>query len=176
MATYVRIKELSGKENANLIKVLKYIAEKEGYLSCGNIQYRKLFNKFLKPKFIQVSRKYIFSNRSVSISRKQYNRLRVYVRGQFSINTAVYLIALYEIMLNYNEHSGLTPCIDDISYTSYIVNVLKREINTILNLYHHNLCYLSANDVAIFEQIRDDFIYIDNQTGGNSRKIYNNIW
>ena len=122
MVTYIAIKELNGKENDRLIQVLRYIADEEGCMSCGNVQFRKLYYQVLRPKFIETARRDIFNGRSVTISIKQYKRLRKYTRGRFSINTAVYLLTLYEIMLGYNKKASLLPHIDGITYTEYIVD------------------------------------------------------
>ena len=43
MITYEKIKSIRGKDNKNIIEVLRYIATKEKYIICGNIQYRKLY-------------------------------------------------------------------------------------------------------------------------------------
>ena len=101
MPTYARLKKLAGKENDRIVEVLRYIAKNEGYLSCGNVQYRKLYYEVLRDWFVKASQKDIFRGRVVTVSIKQYRRLRKYIRGKFSINTAVYLMGLYDIMLSY---------------------------------------------------------------------------
>ena len=121
MATYIKLKKLAGKENAHMIKILRYIAETEGYMSCGNVHFRRLYYEVLREKFISTSQNSYFQGRAVTISIRQYRRLRQYIRGKFSINTAVYLMALYDIMLSYQKKTGIVPCIDNITYTQYIV-------------------------------------------------------
>ena len=112
MATYIKLKKLAGKENAHMIKILRYIAETEGYMSCGNVHFRRLYYEVLREKFISTSQNSYFQGRAVTISIRQYRRLRQYIRGKFSINTAVYLMALYDIMLSYQKKTGIVPCID----------------------------------------------------------------
>lgn len=175
MPTYARIKQVKGKENERLIEVLRYIAKKEGYMSCGNVQFRRLYYVFLKDKFKLAAEKY-FSDRDVDISYRQYKRLRKYVRGKFSINTAVYLVALYDIMLEYRKKTDFVPCINDITYTEYIVDILIKHIKIIINRNNGAAIYLADKDLDIFRSIHTDLEAIDNVTGVNSFKLYNNIW
>lgn len=176
MPTYMRIKQLSGKENDHMIEVLRYIAWKEGYISCGNVQFKRLYYGVLREKFVLTSKKDLFQGRTVTISIRQYRRLRKYIRGRFSINTAVYLLALYDIMLDYNQETGLEPRIGNITYTQYIVDLLLSQINIILDPNNNNPDYIDPNDYEIFSAIYDDFVRLDNITGGNDFKLYNNIW
>lgn len=177
MQRYERINQIRNKENKNLIKVLRYIALKEGYLSEGNIQYKKLFKNVLKPKFIEIAIENDEGRRS--ISRRQYNCLRKYKHGKFPINICIYLQALYEIMLGYQQEADLTPRIDDVSYTEYILNYLRDQIEFIV-VYnnqngnsHNNIDEIHLNILNI---IYDSITSLDNTSGKNLFKIYNNIW
>lgn len=173
MATYAKIKEIKDKENKNLIKVLKYIAEKEGYLKGENIEYRKLYYGFLRDEFLDTANS-INANLNVNgfkVSYKQFKRLRIYRRGRFPIHTAVYLLSLYEIMYRYKKKLNLGKVKDNISYTTYIANELKEEIETILILNNVDPILKKT-----FRDVSNDFVNLDNITGRRSRKIYNNIW
>lgn len=176
MATYIKLKKLAGKENAHMIKILRYIAETEGYMSCGNVHFRRLYYEVLREKFISTSQNSYFQGRAVTISIRQYRRLRQYIRGKFSINTAVYLMALYDIMLSYQKKTGIVPCIDNITYTQYIVDILVSQIDIILHPNNNDPEYIDPADYAILSAVYDDFVNLDNATGGNSFKLYNNIW
>ena len=118
----------------------------------------------------------MFQGRIVTISMRQYRRLRKYTRGSFSINTAVYLMALYDIMYGYQKKTGFVPRIDNITYTQYIVGLLLSQINIILHPDNNNLEHIDPGDYAIFSAIYDDFVNLDNAVGGNDFKLYNNIW
>lgn len=176
MPTYIQIKKLVGKENDHMIEVLRYIAKKEGYMSCGNVQFKRLYYGVLREKFILASQKDIFQGRIVTISIRQYRRLRKYIRGKFSINTAVYLMALYDLMLSYQKKTGIVPCIDDTTYTQYIVALLLSQIDIILHPDNNNPEHIDPTDYAIFSAIYNDFVNLDNAVGGNAFKLYNNIW
>lgn len=176
MRTYMKIKQLSGKENDRMIQVLRHIAKEEGYISCGNVQFKKLYYNVLKEKFVLTSKKDLFQGRMVTISIRQYRRLRKYTRGRFSINTAVYLLALYDIMYGYQEKPGFVPHIDNITYTQYVVDLLLSQINIILDPNNNNPDYIAPDDYEIFSAIYNDFVKLDNITGGNDFKLYNNIW
>lgn len=165
-----------GKENDHLIEVLRYIAKTEGYISCGNVQFNKLYYGVLREKFMLASQKDIFQGRTVNISIRQYRRLRKYKRGKITINTAVYLLALYDIMLSYKKKTGIVPCIDDITYTQYIVDLVLSQIDIILHLDNNNPDYIDSAEYAIFSAIYEDFVNLDNAVGFNNLKIYNNIW
>ena len=169
MTTYVKIKEMKGKENKNVIRVLQYIAEKQGYMRGNEIQYRKLYYDFLKDKFLNNAKKSNLSGFTVSI--RQYRRLKVYRKGRFSIHTAVYLLTLYEIMLGYKEKANIGNIENNISYTTYIVNDLKTEINRVLTLPGAPPVLIDA-----LKKVYDDFNTLDNKTGNSKIKIYNNIW
>ena len=176
MYTYAKIRQLNGKENQNLIKVLKYIATEENYLSGEEIQYKKLYKNVLKPKFIEVAQKYNISRKC--ISKRQYTHLRKYKSGKFPINITIYLLALYEIMLDYRKKADLTPLINDISYTKYILNDLRYKINVIVNTNEDNINTIHIDPVyrVLFNEIYDRIIDLDTITGTDSYKIYNNIW
>lgn len=178
MQKYERIEQIRDLENKNMISVLRYIASKKGYLSEGNIQYKNLFKNVLKPKFKEVA----FKNdeNPKGISRKQYKSLIKYRRGRFPVNICLYLQALYEIMLSFNQEAEITPKINDISYTEFILNYLREQIVYIVissNLnergYNNNIDDLQQNT---FSEIYDKIITLDNASGENSPKIYNNIW
>ena len=169
MATYVKIKEIKDKENKSIVQVLKYIAEKEGYMSGKDIQYKKLYYFFLRDKFLKTAKKCGVNDFTVSI--KQYKRLRIYRKGKFSIHIAVYLLTLYEIMYNYKKKASIGNVVNDISYTTYIVNDLKNEIHRILMTGG-----VSPILQQIFQQIYSEFIDLDNKTGRRNNRIYNNIW
>ena len=178
MQRYEKINQIRDMENKNMIAVLRYIASKEGYLSEGNIQYKSLFNNVLKPEFIQIA---IASNESRKcISRRQYNRLRKYKHGKFPINICIYLHALYEIMLGYQQEAEITPKADDFSYTEYILNYLRDQIEYIVANYNQNENgqnnTVDETHQNIFNTIYDRIIYLDNTCGENGLKIYNNIW
>ena len=144
-------------------------------MSCGNVQFKTLYYEVLREKFIAASQKDIFRDRTVTISIRQYRRLRKYIRGRFSINTAVYLMALYDTMLSYQKKPGFEPCIENITYTQYIVDLLVSQIDIILHP-DNNFEHIDPTDYAIFSAIYDDFVNLDNATGGNNFKLYNNIW
>jgi len=176
MPTYIQIKKLVGKENDHMIEVLRYIAKNEGYMSCGNVQFKRLYYGVLREKFILASQKDIFQGRIVTISIRQYRRLRKYIRGKFSINTAVYLMALYDLMLSYQKKTGIVPCIDDTTYTQYIVALLLSQIDIILHPDNNIPEHIDPTDYTIFSAIYNDFVNLDNAVGGNDFKLYNNIW
>ena len=176
MPTYIKIKKLVGKENDHMIEVLRYIAKNEGYMSCGNVQFKKLYYRVLKEKFLLASQNAIFQGRIVTISIRQYRRLRKYIRGSFSINTAVYLMALYDIMLGYQKKAEIVPCIENITYTQYIVDLLLSQIDIILHPDNNNPDLVDPADYAVFSAIYDDFVSLDNAVGENDFKLYNNIW
>lgn len=177
MITYIPIRELRGKKNKNLEKVMRYIAKKEGYLnSNGEIQLRNLFNKVIKPEIIKIIQE---NNLSIAYSRKQFKRMRTDKRGRFPINIVVYLCALYNIMLNYNEEkpSSLKPFVDHITYTQYIVGELKNYLGIIVNQHNHIDDYLAPQMMdVIFRIYNQDFHELDEYTGQNKFKIYNDIW
>ncbi|MGN0447663.1 MAG: hypothetical protein ACI4GC_03840, partial [Acutalibacteraceae bacterium] len=156
------------KENKNIIRVLKYIAEKEKFISGGEIEYRKLYYFFLRKRFLETAKKNKVKNFTVSI--RQYKRLRVYRSGQFPINAAVYLLTLYEIMYDYKKKADIGKEEKDISYTTYMVNELKVEIQNII------MQMVNGNLLATFKQIQNNFVDLDNKTGSKPVKIYNNIW
>lgn len=169
MSTYTKIEELKNKENKAVVQVLKYIAKKEGYMNGEDIEYRRLYYYFLRNKFLKTAH-----NNPVNgfyVSYRQYKRLRIYRKGKFPIHTAVYLLTLYEIMYGYKKRADLGIVKDDISYTTYIVNDLKKEIENILILPGVSPVLLTR-----LTQISSDFGILDNKTGRNSKKIYNNIW
>ena len=178
MQRYEKINQIRDMENKNMIEVLRYIAKKEGYFLEGNIQYKRLFNNVLKPKFIQNA---IASNdgRS-SISRRQYNRLRKYRHGSFPIGICIYLHTLYEIMLRYQQEADITPKIDDVSYTQYILNYLRDQIEYIVNNNNQNgngqNNIIDETHQNNFRTIYEQLIDLDNTCGDNQLKIYNNIW
>ena len=160
MATYVKIEELKNKENKSVIQVLKYIAKKEGYMNGEDIEYRRLYYYFLRNKFLITAH-----NNPVNgfcVSYRQYKRLRKYRKGEFPIHTAVYLLTLYEIMYNYKKNAPLGIVENDISYTTYIANDLKREIGNILRL-----AGVPTILVQTFRQISSDFDALDNKTAIN---------
>lgn len=169
MSTYAKIKVMKNKENKNIIRVLKYIAEKEKFISGGEIEYRKLYYFFLRKRFLETAKKNKVKNFTVSI--RQYKRLRVYRSGQFPINAAVYLLTLYEIMYDYKKKADIGKEEKDISYTTYMVNELKVEIQNIIIMRMVN-----GNLLATFKQIQNNFVDLDNKTGSKPVKIYNNIW
>ena len=172
MITYEKIKSIRGKDNKNIIEVLRYIATKEKYIICGNIQYRKLYYNVLKKAFIATAQQKGLNKSAVSMN--QYKHLRKYKRGKFSINIAIYLLALYRIMLSYDVHTDLTPKEDDISYTTYILNELKNEILFIVNNSGNE--YIDEERAEIYSQISQELFDLDQETGNNKNKIYNNIW
>lgn len=176
MPTYARLKKLAGKENDRIVEVLRYIAKNEGYLSCGNVQYRKLYYEVLRDWFVKASQKDIFRGRVVTVSIKQYRRLRKYIRGKFSINTAVYLMGLYDIMLSYQKKAGFTPCDDNDTYTEYVASLLLSEIRIIIHPANRNTDYIDPVDYEFFSEMYEDFINLDNNIGGNKFKIHNNLW
>lgn len=178
MQRYEKINQIRNKENKNLIKVLRYIASEEGYLSEGNIQYKKLFNNVLKPKFIEIAIENDEGRRC--ISRRQYNCLRKYKHGKFPINICIYLQALYEIMLGYQQEADLTPKNDNVSYTEYVLNYLRDQIEFIVidnnqngNVQNNNIDEIHLN---IINGIYDSITNLDNTCGENPLNIYNNIW
>lgn len=167
MATYVKIKEIKDKENKNIINVLQYIAEKEGYMSGKSVQYRKLYYYFLREKFLETGK----NVDGFVVSIKQYKRLKIYRKGQFPIHTAVYLLTLYKIMYHYKRKADLGDVESDVSYTTYIANELKCEIERFLSLPE-----IDPLLAQTFQEVYDDFIKLDNDTGRMPIKIYNNIW
>lgn len=169
MSIYVTLEQMKGKENKNLINVLNYIARKEGYMEGEKVQYKILYYLFLRERFLKTAYENNIDDFKVSIT--QYRRLKVYRKGKISIHTAVYLLTLYEIMYNYKKKADIGKSVKDISYTTYIVNNLKKEINDVLSL--------PGVPKALqlkYQKIYTDFIDLDNKTGNNKFKIYNNIW
>ncbi|MBO4385228.1 MAG: hypothetical protein J5854_07405 [Clostridia bacterium] len=178
MPKYERIKQICNAENKNMISVLRYIASIEGYLSEGNIQYKKMFNSFLKPKFVETANRYDES--SNCISRRQYNCLRKYRHGKFPINICIYLQTLYELMIGYEQKADIAPRINDISYSEYILNYLREQIIYIV-VYNNqnengNNNTIDGIHLNYFRTIYDEIIALDNACGENKLKIYNNIW
>ena len=172
MSTYARIEQLRGKENKRMMDVLRYIAEREGYISEGNIQYRKMYFKGLRDRFIQTARCYGLTAKD--ISNKQYKRLRKYGRGMFSIHICIYLKTLYEIMLEYHQKAEIGPQIDGLTYTEFMLNYLRQQIFFIVN----NPQNPNTINQAIFVAIYNDIINLDNNCciKQNQYEIYNNIW
>ena len=183
MRTYAQIKELKGFENDRVEMVLRYIAEnydkKHSYISSDNtIQYGRMYYDFLGCRFIRAAQNPIFQNRRIQISRRQYNRIRKYRGGRVTINTAVFLLALYEIMIDIYKKikigPNLEPRINDITYTEYMVGVLLQHIRIILNPINNALTYIDPDDYNVFETIYRECREVDNIACNNPFKIYNN--
>lgn len=173
MATYVRLKELKDKENDRIIAVLRYIGMHERCMSCGNIEFRKLYSQCIKDEVLRVARS-MFPGRSVRVSYRQYKYLRKYTGGKVSINTAVYLLALYNIMIRYLGKPEFYPQDDYVTYTQYVVELLT----IVLDIIVHNGpgVIVDQEDYDMCVQIQRDLAYIDNIIGMGCIKIYNNIW
>lgn len=172
MPTYARLEQLRGKENKRMIDVLRYIAEREGYISEGNIQYRKMYFEKLRDRFIQTAHSYGLTAKN--ISNKQYKRLRKYGHGVFPIHICVYLKTLYEIMLEYRQEADIEPKINGITYTEFIIDYLRQQIIFIAN----NSNGLNNFYQAVFLKIYQDVINLDNNCCAqeNQFAVYNNIW
>lgn len=175
MATYKKIKQLRGKQNENMIKVIRYIAEEEGYMKCKNVQFRKLYCFFLKPKFEQAAAKFAL-NRNMTVSYRQYKKLMVDYKGRFPINIDIYLIALYDIMLGYQKKATLTPRINDMSYTQYMIGLLREQLAILTNPQNVASDYITLVDLAILRAVNGRLPEVDVHSEASQLKIYNNIW
>ena len=185
MRTYAKIKELKGLENIRLDEVLKYIAENydddHKYISAKNkIQYRLMYHSFLDCEFGRTANDPIFQNRTVRISHRQYKRMRKYVGGRFTVNTAVFLLALYNILFKIYQRKlekiKLDPHINDITYTKYIMDLLLGYIEIVLNALNDAKAYMDQEDYDICEIVYRECGEVDNIVCNGLIKIYNNVW
>ena len=179
MFIYARIKELRGKENENLKQVLKYIAENKNYMSGNEVQYKKMYKDFLVYKFNITAQNPIFEGRMIKISHTQYNQLRTNRGGYFSINTAVYLLTLYNVMLDiYKENSkkpNLTPYYENATYIEYVIDRLLNQIEIVINHEREIFNYIGRKDYEICSKIHMECMAVD-EIANDEHKLYNEIW
>lgn len=158
------IKELKKKENISEIKILRYIAEKEGYISInGEIQWRRFYWWFFEYKLKELLHN---ENMEVKISRKQFEHTYKSCNGRIPIQLYIYLLAIYQILRSYGLPVEVYTNDKEqrMTYTDYIVQEIKQNIKRILNIADIQEDY-TMRDLNEFHQILHDLINLDNELG-----------
>lgn len=170
MSVYLpKVNQLKNCENTNIIEILRYIARKEGYINCSNIEFNKLYYKVILPRAKQ-------SN--INISKRQYKRMRKIYHGRFPVAANDLLLILYEILLDYKEYKPHNPVKNNITYSDYTVSYVKYVVERILR---HDEAFSNVLITDDGRQLFEDFINRINELEEevyrhNETKIYNDIW
>lgn len=157
------IKELKKYENLNEIKILKYIAEKEGYITNEKIEWRRFYWGFFQFKLLDIIH---YDNIKIRFSRRQFKHTYKIKDGRVPIKIYLYLLAIYCILEDYdsqidieiNEKEKLQ------TYSEYIAHEIIRYITLIVNS-NCAMDQYTLEEIDEFNKIKHDLVVLDNRVG-----------
>lgn len=171
-ARYSLSKRCGWKDNKRFIVIIRNVAERKGYVQCGNVCYRKFYHGCFKPRLEKVliennaydleTKSLMFNGQRTWISYNQFKTL-LKCKNCIPILSSVYLSVAFDMLLELLDEDIKKELAlhkkDDMPYTSFCLMQYERIHNYFQNGQQHvfNPMYYILREVWDTFQLLDEY-------------------